>query len=118
MKNIAPQITRKRLLIEAKYTIPVDREIVKRYLTELPKHLNLRVYGDPIIHSPGGDGKEINQGYDAFIPLIDSGIALYVWSNEKFLSCVLYTCKDFSIPDALEFTKNFYRTEELEHLEF
>lgn len=118
MKNIAPHVTRKRLLVEAKYTIPVDRDTVREYLVKLPEHLQLRVYGEPIIHSPGGEGKEMNQGYDAFIPLIDSGIALYVWSNEKFLSCVLYTCKDFSTEDALRFTKNFFKTEELEHLEF
>lgn len=118
MKNIAPQIIRKRLLIEAKYTISVDQEIVKKYLTELPSHLNLRVYGEPIIHSPGGAGKEVNQGYDAFIPLIDSGIALYIWSSEKFLSCVLYTCKDFSVEDALTFTQDFFQTTELEHFEF
>ncbi len=118
MKNIAPQIVRKRLLIEAKYTIAVDREVVSRYLTGLPVHLGLRVYGKPIIHCPAGEGKDINQGYDAFIPLIDSGIALYVWSNERFLSCVLYTCKDFSSEKAVAFTKDFFQTQELEHLEF
>ena len=118
MKNIAPHIIRQRLLIEAKYTIPVNEQTIRDYLTKLPEHLDLHVYGEPIIHSPGGEGKEINQGYDAFIPLIDSGISLYVWTNEKFLSCVLYTCKDFSVAGALEFTKNFYQTSELEHQEF
>lgn len=118
MKNIAPNITRKRLLIEATFSIPVNREVVAQYLKELPASLNLRVYGEPMIHSPGGEGKEINQGYDAFIPLIDSGIALYVWTNEKFLSCVLYTCKDFSTEGALRFTETFFKTSALEHAEF
>jgi hypothetical protein len=76
------------------------------------------VYGDPIIHSPNGQGKEEYQGFDAFIPLIYSGISLYLWTNKKFLSCVLYTCKDFSTTKAVEFTKNFFDTKELEFKEF
>lgn len=118
MKNIAPDIIRQRLLIEAFYTAEVNAELVKKYLLDLASHLNLRTYGEPIIHSPGGEGKEENQGFDAFIPLIDSGISLYVWSNKKFLSCVLYTCKEFSVEKALQFTKDFFVTTELEHKEF
>ena len=57
--------------------------------------MKLRTYGPPIIHSPEGVGKDRNQGYDAFVPLIDSGIAAYIWANEKFLSIVIYTCKKF-----------------------
>jgi S-adenosylmethionine decarboxylase len=34
--------------------------------------------GEPITHSPGGEGRADNEGYDAFLPPIDSGICLYV----------------------------------------
>lgn len=63
-------------------------------------------------------GKEENQGFDAFVPLIDSGIALYVWTKVQFLAVTIFTCKDFSIIDAVEFTKDFFNTEELEYREF
>jgi S-adenosylmethionine/arginine decarboxylase-like enzyme len=118
MRNIAPHITRKRLLIEAMYTITVDADVVRQYLLELAIYLDLRTYGDPIIHSPSGQGKESNQGFDAFVPLIDSGISLYIWSNEKFLSCVIYTCKDFSTEKAIEFTKNYFQTKDFVSQEF
>lgn len=118
MEDIAPNIIRQRLLIEAKFTIDVTKETVKDYLFGLTEKLNLRVYGEPIIHSPGGEGKEINQGFDAFIPLIDSGIALYIWSNEKFLSCVIYTCKKFDVEKAVEYTKEFYKTTQLVFKEY
>ena len=118
MKNLAPQIVRKRLLIEAKYLLSVDELAVKNYLLGLSESLGLRIYGDPIIHSPSGQGKKENQGYDAFVPLIDSGISLYIWTNAKFLSCVLYTCKDFSVEKAVEFTKEFFRASEIEFQEF
>ncbi len=118
MRNIAPEIVRKRLLVEAKFSIAVDAEVVKNFLLSLAAHLELRTYGDPIIHSPGGEGKEENQGFDAFIPLIDSGISLYVWTNVQFLSCVLYTCKDFSTENAVTFTTDFYKTTDLVFQEF
>ncbi len=62
-ENIAPQIIRQRLLIEANYSIIVDEKVINDYLTKVAETLNLRIYGEPIIHSPSGDGKEVNQGY-------------------------------------------------------
>ena len=108
-KNIAPDIFRKRLLIEGFWTIGVAEEQVKNYLLGLAAHLELRTYGDPIIFSPGsGMGKEENAGYDAFVPLIDSGISGYFWSKQSFLSVVIYTCKGFDEDKAVEFTKSFF----------
>lgn len=118
MKDLAPTITRQRLLIEAKYDKDLHEDDVREYLFGVAKELRLRTYGDPIIHSPSGAGKEVNQGFDAFIPLIDSGISLYVWTNEKFLSAVFYTCKDFSVNDAVDYTTNFFNVVELEQREF
>lgn len=74
----------------------------------IAKYLDLRTYAEPIIYSPEGMGKDENQGYDAFIPLIDSGISLYAWTAEKFISVVLYTCKSFSEDKAIQFTKDFF----------
>lgn len=76
------------------------------------------MYGKPIIFSPGGLGKEENQGYDAFVPLIDSGISLYVWTNERFISAVIYTCKMFDSKKATQRMKAFFKMRELETLEF
>ena len=85
MKNIAPEIFRQRLLIEGFFTIDVTRELLSQYLLGVAAHLNLRAYGDPTIFSPAsGMGKEENQGFDAFLPLIDSGISAYIWSKSKF----------------------------------
>jgi hypothetical protein len=101
MKNLAPNITRQRLLIEGFYQNEVDEEVIKDYFKTVTESLSLRMYGDPIIFSPGGEGKEENQGYDAFVPLIDSGISLYIWVNSKFFSLIIYTCKDFDEEKAL-----------------
>lgn len=119
MKNLAPQITCQRLLIEGYYTIEVDEKTITEYMHSIASQMELRTYGEPTIFSPGGEGKEENQGYDAFIPLIDSGISLYVWSAEKFLSAVIYTCKNFIEKKAYEFTKKFFGMDDkIEFLDF
>ena len=118
MKNIAPKITRQRILIEGFFTIDVDKKTIEKYFTTITKELKLKAYGKPIIFSPGGKGKEANQGYDAFIPLIDSGISIYIWGNSKFFSGIIYTCKSFDEKKALEVTKDFFKMEKMEYKSF
>jgi len=120
MKDIAPNILRQRLLIEAFYTKDIDQKIIENYFYGITTHLGLKTYGKPIIFSPAGMGKAENQGYDAFIPLIDSGISLYVWASAKFLSVVIYTCKSFVKEKAITYTKNYFgiNTDQIEYMSF
>lgn len=112
MKDLAPEILRQRLLIEGKYTITVTEEVIREYFNELSKELVLRQYGEPIIFAPEtGMGKDENAGFDAFVPLIDSGISLYVWSAKRFFSVIIYTCKAFDGEKAREVTKRFFKVE-------
>ncbi len=94
MTTIAPDIFRKRLLIEGFYPINVNEQKLVDYFAYITKELSLRTYGEPIVHKTSGADKEQNQGYDAFVPLVDSGIYIGVWTNRKFLSLILYTCTD------------------------
>jgi S-adenosylmethionine decarboxylase len=113
MKDLAPHITRQRLLIEGFYKIDVDEGVIKEFYKKLTGALGARTYGPPVIHHTGGVGKEVNQGYDCFVPLIDSGIYLGVWVNEKFLSMVIYTCKKFNVKKAVKVTKDFWKIKEV-----
>jgi len=118
MRDLAPDIVRQRLLIEGLYTAEVDSEAVEQYLLGIAAHLGLRTYGRPIVHAPGGAGKADNEGFDAFIPLIDSGISLYVWSRKRFFAAVLFTCKSFDIDRALQYTDAYFGATQLEHRSF
>ena len=118
MRDLAPDITRQRLLIEGCYQTPIDGSAVHRYLVELAAHLELQAYGDPVIHAPSGIGKAENAGFDAFLPLIDSGISLYVWTTRGFFAVVLFTCKRFAVERALDFTRRFFCASELEYQSF
>src|SRR5882672_5787516 len=113
MRDIAPDIFRQRLLMEAFFTIDVTRENLATYLVSVAEHLGLRTYGEPTIFSPAsGVGKEENQGFDAFLPLIDSGISAYVWSKPKFFAIVLFTCKEFDENAAVAFTGKYFSVAE------
>ena len=118
MRDLAPEIVRQRLLIEALYTVGVDEAFVDRFLHGLAEHLDLRTYADATIVAPGGQGRDENEGFDAFLPLIDSGISLYVWTNARFLACVLFTCKQFDALSAVTFVQDSFKTTDITSLEF
>jgi S-adenosylmethionine decarboxylase len=118
MKDLAPHITRQRLLIEGFYKINVDEKVIKDFYKKLTKSLELRTYAKPTIHSPSGKLKQVNQGYDCFVPLIDSGIYLGIWTNDNFLSMVIYTCKKFPSFKAIKITKEFWKIEKIASYSF
>ncbi len=108
MYEIAPDIFRKRFLIEGFFIKETNEKTILEFFKRITSKLNLKTYGEAIVHTTGGVGKESNQGYDAFVPLIDSGIYMAVWSKQKFLSLIIYTCKDFEEMRALQLTKDFF----------
>ena len=114
MINLAPEIFRKRMLLEGFFTIEVNEKKLVDFFRFITKQLELKTYGDPIVHTTSGIGKDSNQGYDAFVPLIDSGIYIAVWANQKFLSMVMYTCKEFDEVKAGSKTNEFFKMPKVE----
>jgi hypothetical protein len=110
MPRIAPEIFRKRLLIEGYFARQeLDAAALREYFTVITSRLGLRTYGEPTVHTTtSGQGKAANQGYDAFVPLIDSGIYVGVWSARAFVSVILYTCADFDDAEAIDTTRDFF----------
>lgn len=114
LTTIAPDIFRKRLLIEGYFQSEVMAETLATYFSHVTSGLGLRTYGEPIIHRTSGEGKDINQGFDGFVPLIDSGIYIAVWVNPKFLSTIIYTCGEFDAEKAVSLVKEFFRLSEFQ----
>ena len=114
LTTIAPDIFRKRLLVEGYFGSEVTAETLKTYFSHITGELGLRTYDEPIIHRTSGAGKEVNQGFDGFVPLIDSGIYIAVWVNPKFLSTIIYTCGEFDVEKAVRLVKEFFRLSEFQ----
>ncbi len=114
LTNIAPEVFRKRLLVEGYFRTEMTAETVKGYFSRITSGLGLRTYGEPIIHQTSGQGKDINQGFDGFVPLIDSGIYISVWLPPKFLSTIIYTCGEFDSDKAVSILKEFFDLSEFQ----
>ena len=118
MHDLAPDIVRQRILIEGYYTVDIDKDLIRDFFTHVPNRLDLRTYDVPVVFAPGGEGRQDNEGYDAFVPLIDSGISLYVWTGPRFLSIVAFTCKSFDADEAVSATQEFFAMTQIEHTDF
>jgi len=108
LTNIAPEIFRKRLLVEGYFKVEVTEDSLRRYFSRITSELGLRTYGEPIIHMTSGEGKDINEGFDGFVPLVDSGIYIGVWVNPKFLSTIIYTCGEFDAEMAVSLVAEIF----------
>lgn len=109
LTTIAPEIYRKRLLVEGYFRSEVTHGALLAFFSRITGELGLRTYGEPIIHRTSGEGKAANEGYDGFVPLIDSGIYIAAWINPRFLSAVVYTCADFDEDRVVEVVRDFFR---------
>jgi hypothetical protein len=105
--TIAPQVYRKRLLVEGFFTSALDERVLVDFFAQVTNALGLRTYGEPVIHATSGQGKPANEGFDGFVPLIDSGIYIAVWVNARFFSTILYTCADFDEDRAVQTIVDF-----------
>jgi hypothetical protein len=115
MRRLAPEIFRKRLLIEGYFArTELDADGIRQYFTTITQNLGLRTYGEPIVHRTSGQGKAANEGFDAFVPLIDSGIYVCVWSTLGFLSVILYTCAEFDEKVATDVTRRYFDMTDLD----
>ena len=112
LTNIAPEIFRKRLLIEGYFRSDMGESVLLDYFQQITRELGLRTYGDPIVHKTTGEGKDLNEGYDAFVPLIDSGIYIAAWVKPRFLSTILYTCGEFDEDRAVATVRDFFKLAE------
>ena len=114
LTNIAPEVFRKRLLVEGYFGVEVTEDSLREYFSRITTELGLRTYGEPIIHKTSGAGKDLNEGFDGFVPLIDSGIYIGVWVNPKFLSTIIYTCGEFDADNAVSLVKEIFQLSEFQ----
>lgn len=117
-ERLAPHIFRQRLLIEGFYSCSLDETTVSEFLEALAGSLQLGTYCAPFVSSSRGVGADVNQGFEAFLPLIESGISLYTWSRDRFFSIVLFTCKAFDETAAVRSVRQRLGAEKMVYLSF
>ena len=109
LTDIAPEIFRKRLLVEGYFGGEVTEDSLRSYFSRITSELGLKTYSEPIIHRTSGEDKNINEGFDGFVPLVDSGIYIGVWVNPRFLSTIIYTCGEFDADKAVSLVAEIFQ---------
>ena len=118
MNDLAPDIYRQRLLVEGTYQIEMDEAAIDHFFSVLLAGLGMTAAGTAVVNSSIGKGQEKNQGIEAFLPLIESGVAVYTWNSARFLSLIIYTCKAFETEAALEIVRETFQLSQMEHKVF
>ena len=110
MKNLAPSICRQRMVIEGIPTQPISAVKIVEYLSLLSIELKMIELLKPVTH------KSETFGWAGWIHWETSGAHFYAWEQPLlFFSVDIYTCKEFSEPAAIAFTRQYFEAVEIEH---
>jgi S-adenosylmethionine decarboxylase len=104
--NLGPEIFRKRLIIEGKYTSFIENEaFVNDFLINLSKEMEMTIINGPHISSATGKAIPLHDGYEGSLVWAESGANTYIWTKFNFCTVDIYSCKNFDTNKAIEFVK-------------
>tara|TARA_Y100000817_G_scaffold269453_1_gene227029 strand:- start:2836 stop:3213 length:378 start_codon:yes stop_codon:yes gene_type:complete len=106
-KDLAPMITRRRLVIEGLINNNLTNSIIVDYMNNLSNVMNMTIVTNPKTNY-------VNEyGWSAYMSWKESGMHVYTWeeTNERpnFISIDIYTCKDFDLDKVIDFTKKSFK---------
>jgi hypothetical protein len=108
--DLAPDIHRQRAVIEGHPSRPLAADEIKEYLVGLSGVLRMKVLADPVTHRSEMFGEA------AWIHWETSGAHFYSWEQPRlFFSVDIYTCKAFTVDDAVAYTKLFFDVATVEY---
>ena len=103
MRDLAPDIIRRRMVIEGTLDHPFAGERMTSYCEEITRVLDMTPVTSPMCNY------DSRYGWCAYMHWKESGIHIYSWENHEpaFFSIDIYTCKSFQEEDVVEFTEKF-----------
>jgi len=106
MKDLAPDITRQRMIVEGTLRPPATfgGEEMTRYCNNISQALKMTPVTAPVCNY------DDNYGWCAYMHWKESGMHIYSWDHRipPFFSIDIYTCKAFLEEDVVEFTSSFF----------
>ena len=117
--NIAPDIFRKRLVIEGRYGAKISNlDFLYNFLVDFTEQIKdpkdrIRGIRGPFVFEYDFKKKiHENSSYDGFIVWNENEVSTYIWSNTNFFTVDLYTCSEFDTNKIIDFVvKKFKCTE-------
>ena len=105
--DLAPNIVRRRLVIECIHKGNFNEQNIYDYMVELSNVMNMTIVTLPTIN----DVEEY--GFAAYMSWKESGMHVYTWNKTdqrpNFMSIDIYTCKDFNIKDVIQCTTDKFK---------
>ena len=112
-RDLAPMITRQRLVVEGHPSFVITDRHIRDYLGELSAVTDMITLIEPVTHV-----SEL-YGWAGWIHWETSGAHFYSWERPvSFFSVDIYTCKAFDPRPVVEFTGRYFRTTEIVAKEF
>jgi S-adenosylmethionine decarboxylase len=113
MIDLAPNIYRQRLVIEAYPKKPINDDDIKKYLSGLSATIGMKQLIEPVTHRSDA------YGWAGWVHWETSGAHFYAWDQPTlFYSVDIYTCKAFDPQVAINYTKQFFDSDTIEYKEF
>jgi S-adenosylmethionine decarboxylase len=104
MKDLAPDIFRKRMIVEGTLKQPFAPLDMIGYCRKVTDVLKMTRVSSPFC------SHDSKYGWCAYMHWKESGIHIYSWGTRTppFFSIDIYTCKDFEENHVVDFTKAFF----------
>ena len=103
--DLAPNIVRRRLVVECIHKNNFDEKKIYDYMVNLSTVMNMTIVTMPVTNYVQ------EYGFSAYMSWKESGMHVYTWNNDQnndrpnFMSIDIYTCKNFEIKDVIDFTR-------------
>jgi len=112
-RDLNPDIFRQRLVIEGLYSENINAEMLKGYIEKLSKVIKMTIIYGPIVKNLAGKVFPHHAGFECQAIWAESGLSVYTWTNKKFFTVDIYTCKKFDVKDAVNFTKDYFKCKDI-----
>ncbi len=107
-RDLAPQILRQRLVVEGTCAEPIHALHIRQYLNRLANVCEMRALTRPVTH------RSPRYGWAGWIHWETSGAHFYAWDQPVlFFSVDVYTCKAFDPDRVIDFTAQYFDTDNI-----
>ncbi len=118
--NLAPEIYRKRIVIEGKYNNSITSlDEVYDFLIRLTNQVTDEG-NDAVLHGMRGPfvnnyaySDEVTKGFEGSVIWNEHEARFYVWTHLKFFTLDIYTCSPFETDIILDFVAKEFQTEDI-----
>jgi len=117
MTDIEPRVYRQRIILEGHFDRDFDGDIMKAYLTQLSREIDMRIFSGPFCYPPDrwNDPKGISlQDWNGFVMWLESGSHCYVFPRFKFFTVDCYSCKPFDNQKVADFTQKYFKSDDIQ----